>query len=60
MKTATFSVSLLIIAMFFIPVGGMCDDNLNRDFYMYGFLGCEILSILSIARCIINLKRKQK
>ena len=58
MRTFFISVSLLIVAMFIIPVGGMCELNENRNFYMYGFLGCEILCVASIIRVYIISKRK--
>lgn len=58
MKAVFISVSLLIIAMFIIPVGGMCEANENRDFYIYGFLGCEILCVASLVRAFINFKIK--
>ena len=58
MKAVFISVSLLIVAMFIIPVGGMCEANENANFYMYGFLGCEILCVASIVRVYIISKRK--
>lgn len=58
MKTFFVSMMLLIVAMFIIPVGGMCETNVNCNFYMYGFLGCEILVIVSLVRAFIISKRK--
>lgn len=58
MRTFFISVMLLIVAMFIIPVGGMCESNVNHEYYMYGFLGCEILCVASIVRYIIIIKRK--
>ncbi len=58
MKAVFISVSLLIVAMFIIPVGGMCEANENANFYMYGFLGCEILCVASLVRAFINSKIK--
>jgi hypothetical protein len=58
MKLFFVSMMLLIVAMFITPVGGMCESNVNHEFYMYGFLGCEILCIVSIARVFLISKRK--
>jgi len=58
MKTFFVSVTLFIIAMFIIPVGGMCQSNANCNFYMYGFLGCEILCFASIVRLYLISKIK--
>lgn len=58
MKLFFVSMMLLIAAMFIIPVGGMCQSNVNREFYMYGFLGCEILCVVSIVRVYLIHKRK--
>ncbi len=57
MKSIFISTSLLIIAMFIIPVGGMSESNANREIYMYGFLACEILCVASLVRYAIILKR---
>ena len=56
MKLFFVSMTLLIVAMFIIPVGGMCESNVNRDFYMYGLLGCEILCVVSILRVYFKSK----
>ena len=58
MRTFFISVSLLIVAMFIIPVGGMCESNVNHEYYMYGFLGCEILCVASLVRVFINTVKK--
>jgi hypothetical protein len=58
MKLFFISITLFVVAMFVIPVGGMCQSNVNRDFYMYGFLGCEILCVVSIVRVYLIHKRK--
>lgn len=57
MKLFFVSIALFIIAMFVIPVGGMCESNVNHEFYMYGFLGCEILCVVSIVRVYFKFKR---
>lgn len=57
MKLFFVSISLFIIAMVIIPVGGMCESNVNHEFYMYGFLGCEILCVVSIVRVYFKFKR---
>lgn len=58
MKAVFISVSLLIVAMFIIPVGGMCEANENANFYMYGIGGIEILCVLSLVRAFVNLRKK--
>jgi MFS-type transporter involved in bile tolerance (Atg22 family) len=58
MRLFFVSITLFVVAMFVIPVGGMCESNANRDFYMYGFLGCEILCVVSIVRVYLIYKRK--
>jgi hypothetical protein len=57
MKAVFISVSLLIVAMFIVPVGGMCEANENANFYMYGFLGCEILCVASLTRAFFKSRR---
>jgi len=59
MKAIFISVTLLIIALIIIPIGGMSESNVNHNFYMYGFLICEILCFASLIRFYINNKRKQ-
>jgi uncharacterized membrane protein len=56
MKAFFVSMVLLIVAMIIIPVGGMCESNVNHEFYMYSFLGCEILCVLSILRIFVKRK----
>lgn len=58
MRLFFVSMMLLIVAMFIIPVGGMCESNVNHKFYMYGFLGCEILCVVAIVRAYFKFKRK--
>jgi hypothetical protein len=58
MKAVFISLMLLIIAMIIIPVGGMSESNPNKDFYIYGFLTCEILCIASMLRFFINSKKQ--
>ena len=58
MKLFFISMMLLIVAMFIIPVGGMCESNVNHEYYMYGFLGCEILCLVSMVRAYFKFKRK--
>lgn len=57
MKTFFVSMMLLIVAMIIIPVGGMSSSNANHEFYMYVFLGCEILCVASIVRLYFKFKR---
>jgi hypothetical protein len=57
MKLFFVSIALFIVSMFVIPVGGMCESNVNHEFYMYGFLGCEILCVVSIVRVYFKFKR---
>ena len=59
MKTFFVCMMLLIIAMFIIPVGGMCESNVNHEYYMYGFLGCEILCVVSIIRLILKVRKNE-
>lgn len=58
MRTFLFSIMLFCMALIIIPVGGMCESNVNHKFYMYGFLGCEILCVVSIVRAYFKFKRK--
>lgn len=58
MKLFFISMMLLIVAMFIIPVGGMCESNVNHKFYMYGFLGCEIFVIIAIVRLYLISKKR--
>ena len=58
MRTFFVCTWLFVVAMFIIPVGGMSSSNVNHEFYMYGFLGCEILCVASIIRVYFKFKRK--
>lgn len=58
MKLLFISMTLLIVAMFIIPVGGMCESNVNHELYINVFLGCEILCIISIIRLTFKFKGK--
>ncbi len=59
MKAIFISITLLIVALVIIPVGGMHESNVYHNFYIYGFLSCEILCFASLIRFYINNKRKQ-
>jgi hypothetical protein len=58
MKATLISTLLFIVAICVIPVGGMSESNANCKIYMYSFLFCEVLCIVSIIRYIIKIRQK--
>jgi len=58
MKLFFVSITLFIVAMFIIPVGGMCKSNPMHNIYMYVFLCSEIVVTISIVRVYFKFKRK--
>jgi hypothetical protein len=50
---------LLILAMFIIPIGGMCESNINHEYYMYGFMFAEILCVTTLIRVFIKIRKNE-
>jgi hypothetical protein len=59
MKLFFISMMLLILAMFIIPIGGMCESNINHEYYMYGFMFAEILCVTTLIRVFIKIRKNE-
>jgi hypothetical protein len=59
MKTIFVTMALLIVMMLIIPIGGMCESNVNHKFYMYSFGMCELLVVFALVRQLILINKRK-